>query len=546
MSASSKPKPTESIRNVSRAIISESTTFHFKPLSTLCSVLYNNKSGTGALCRLEFPKGTWHNLLISSFQVLKITSISKVIGVQLIFQNEKINLTPDWVKKLWTSSADEMDLTIIELSLIARSFLSTYNIEYLVSAYPQKAEIVTIYQISTNYKNTELIQVNGNIDDIIDGKVIEINGIIELIDAGSLVLNGDYKVIGIIPSASCRGKNISRHNKIEAINIVSIFDEFIRKLNIRFDKHTQNKEWVEWIYSIPQNELYIIGTGAFGNVYKTTEPNGNFIALKQVGGFGKLDSYKIEAQALEKEYLIVISLIHPRIIQFFAFVNDDQQNKMMIAMEYLEGGSLDDKIKPHKPLDNDSSCKYLMQILEGLDFLHNKKIFHSDIKPKNILFTSDDNIKIADFGIAVIDHTNSTPTASHCKGTRFFICPERLNGEPRSAENDIWCAGAVFVTMMTGHTLNHNVPAPEEKISQYKIYILGVFINEFLQNFHSEDFRKIIISRTLCKEKYRASTTELLKICQHRTFQTRMSAINNFKKWVSLEQFGYEFKGNAF
>ena len=92
-------------------------------------------------------------------------------------------------------------------------------------------------------------------------------------------------------------------------------------------------------------------------------------------------------------------------------------------MEYLEGGSLADRLKDQKPLPNDATLKYLKQILEGMDFLHLKNIYHSDIKPANILFNERDDVKICDFGIAVgIEwQTESSATASNMKAI-FVIC----------------------------------------------------------------------------------------------------------------------------
>ena len=63
--------------------------------------------------------------------------------------------------------------------------------------------------------------------------------------------------------------------------------------------------------------------------------------------------------------------------------------------------SLTDILKDKKPLPGSLVRWYLMQLLEGIDFLHQRNIFHSDIKPANILLTSEDNIKICDFGIVV-------------------------------------------------------------------------------------------------------------------------------------------------
>ena len=103
---------------------------------------------------------------------------------------------------------------------------------------------------------------------------------------------------------------------------------------------------------------------------------------------------------------------HPRIIQFFAIVRDQKNFQIMIVMEYMEGGSLADKLKDQKPLPDNSVLKYLVQILEGVGFIHRKEIYHSDIKPANILFDAEDNLKISDFGISVGGQLQTTRSAT--------------------------------------------------------------------------------------------------------------------------------------
>ena len=119
-------------------------------------------------------------------------------------------------------------------------------------------------------------------------------------------------------------------------------------------------------------------------------------------------------------------------------------------MELMEGGSLVDKLRDQKPLHDNSVLNYLTQILEGVSFLHRKGIYHSDIKPANILFTADDNLKISDFGIAVGSQlqTKSSATSSHFQGDFHYMSPERLQGADRSAANDIWSVGVIFVHMI--------------------------------------------------------------------------------------------------
>ena len=195
----------------------------------------------------------------------------------------------------------------------------------------------------------------------------------------------------------------------QATNIQAVLNAFAKYVIKMLNGKTENELWLEKINMIPPTEFQIIGSGGFGQVYKIkVKTESRELAVKIVQGYGSLSDYGPQIRALEKEYRLVSSLdIHPRIIQFFAFVPDINKVRLMIVMEYLAGGSLADKLKDHKPLADQKTHKYLVQILEGLDFLHQRNIYHSDIKPANILFTEEDNLKICDFGIAVELQTES-------------------------------------------------------------------------------------------------------------------------------------------
>ena len=183
-------------------------------------------------------------------------------------------------------------------------------------------------------------------------------------------------------------------------------------------------------------------------------------------------------------------------------------------MEYLEGGSLADKLISQNPLPDNSVLKYLVQILEGVSFIHRRKIYHSDIKPANILFTAADNLKISDFGIAVGGQleTTSSATSSHIQGDFRYLSPERLQGADRSAANDVWSVGATFVHMVSGQPLNARDTITQLliNISQYKICISGKPYGEYLSALNESDFKKQILSRTLCPESTRANCQQLL------------------------------------
>ena len=312
-----------------------------------------------------------------------------------------------------------------------------------------------------------------------------------------------------------------------AVNIIVIFDSIKKELTERFSAKSENEMWLEQIRQIPPHDLIWIGSGGYAKVYMTRESNGNILALKLVEGFGGLEAYERETRALQKEYALVTELdIHPRIINIFAFVKDFQRDRLIIIMEYLKGGNLQKRIdcclEQNATLDKILILKYLLQILEGVEYLHQNSIYHSDIKPANILLTSEDNIKICDFGIAVQLKPESSSQTSHLIGECYYMSPERIAGVSRTktfyAENDMWSIGATFVTMISGHTINHNNKSQFLQIilsiSEYKIFIEGTPLHEYLDRLVENDYRREIISRTLCKVNKRATAQQLLQTCE--------------------------------
>ena len=110
---------------------------------------------------------------------------------------------------------------------------------------------------------------------------------------------------------------------------------------------TENELWLERMNQMPKNELQLIGSGGFGRVYKFKEKSESetHVAVKIVSGLGSLNDYENQVFALQNEYRLVTELgNHPRIIQFFAIVRDEKNFQIMLIMEYLEGGSLADKL----------------------------------------------------------------------------------------------------------------------------------------------------------------------------------------------------------
>ncbi len=140
-------------------------------------------------------------------------------------------------------------------------------------------------------------------------------------------------------------------------------------------------------------------------------------------------------------------LHHGRIVRFLR----RDRSGIYLVMEYIEGEDLRVRLNKKRTLPLATACKYILQIAEGIEYLHSKSIIHLDLKPENIMVTSDNDIKILDFGLA--NHlAHADLLASDLqgpKGTPYYIAPEQICGRRDYKESDIYSLGILFYEMLT-------------------------------------------------------------------------------------------------
>ncbi|MCP4604673.1 MAG: HDOD domain-containing protein [Proteobacteria bacterium] len=201
-----------------------------------------------------------------------------------------------------------------------------------------------------------------------------------------------------------------------------------------------------------------IGQGGMGVVYKGEQTAiWRPVALKVLRP--KFSQDKKLHERFRNEASTASRLTHPNTITIYDFgVLDD--NGLYIAMEFIEGKSLDDEIDTHGVLDWQRSCRIAMQICGSLQEAHEHNIIHRDLKPDNIMLTrrgaESDVVKVLDFGIAKImadeesEYRPSLTAADEIFGTPEYMAPEQIRGEKLDPRTDIYAMGNILYRMMTG------------------------------------------------------------------------------------------------
>ncbi len=152
---------------------------------------------------------------------------------------------------------------------------------------------------------------------------------------------------------------------------------------------------------------------------------------------------------LIREAQAAAALDHPNICAVHGI--HEEEGETFIAMAYIDGPSLAEKIK-ERPLPLDEALSIAAQIAEGLNEAHEQGVVHRDIKPQNILLTSKGQVKILDFGLALLTGFSKLTKSGTTLGTPAYMSPEQLEGKNVDRRADVWALGCVLYEMLTQKT----------------------------------------------------------------------------------------------
>jgi tetratricopeptide (TPR) repeat protein len=201
-----------------------------------------------------------------------------------------------------------------------------------------------------------------------------------------------------------------------------------------------------------------IGQGGMGIVYRVSDRlTDSIIALKQVTTatyhleFSKTvaddeDTSKYSKIALANEFKILSSLRHPNIISVLDYGFDDEQLPFF-TMDLLESPREITDAALGQPTE--FCVQLLLQFLQALAYLHQHGIIHRDLKPSNVLVTSDDTVKVLDFGLALTSEY-AKAIENSVSGTLPYMAPEVIQGQPPSVSSDLYAFGIIAYEVLSG------------------------------------------------------------------------------------------------
>ncbi len=245
-----------------------------------------------------------------------------------------------------------------------------------------------------------------------------------------------------------------------------------------------------------------LGRGGMGIVYRAEDE-----VLQRTVAYKVLpDAIREDPKALEaffREARIAASLHHPNIVTIFDA--GQSADEVYIAMEYVEGRSLQEILEEAGALPLPQAVKMFRQACQSLAHAHGQKIVHRDVKPGNMMITRDGIVKLMDFGLAAVV-TQATAKVTSVRGTPYYMAPEQIMGEPISALSDQYSLGCTLYHMVAGHP-----PFVDGDVLYHHIHTPPVPARE--QNAKVPKWLDAVILRTMAKRPERrfSSVASLLQ-----------------------------------
>lgn len=206
--------------------------------------------------------------------------------------------------------------------------------------------------------------------------------------------------------------------------------------------------------------------------------------------------HQTSLEDMRREAAIMKRLNHDNVVNLIDVIDDPKAEQLYLVQEYCQMGAIMENLEGNTPLSEPTARKYFRDLLCGIDYLHRHGIVHRDIKPMNLLVTSDHIVKIGDFGAArVLQGTQAVGIA----GTPAFMAPELLSQDQSKYNGpavDLWSCGATLFMLVTGVPpwMADDEPTLAKRVQNDELVFFGEWARKLSPHLRN------LISRLLVKD----------------------------------------------
>lgn len=192
----------------------------------------------------------------------------------------------------------------------------------------------------------------------------------------------------------------------------------------------------------------LIGQGGMGEIYRAEDETlGRTVAVKVLAK--RFSADEALRGRFTREALAAARLSgEPNTVTIFDV--GEHEGRPFIVMEYLRGGSLEDRLRQHGAQDPGRALAWLDEAGAALDAAHDHGVVHRDVKPGNLLLAGDGTVRVADFGVASAAGLDSLTMTGTILGTAGYLAPEQARGEPTTPATDLYALAVVAFELLTG------------------------------------------------------------------------------------------------
>lgn len=194
-----------------------------------------------------------------------------------------------------------------------------------------------------------------------------------------------------------------------------------------------------------------LGRGGMAEVYKAYQPSlDRYVAIKLMHTF--LADEKEFLARFEREAKVVATLRHPNIVQVYDF--DVENGVYYMVMEFIEGETLKARMQALETkgewVSLDDAARIILATGSALKYAHDRGMVHRDVKPANVMITTDGQVILTDFGIAKIVSASNLTASGAMVGTPSYMAPEQGMGQPGDERSDIYSLGVMLYQLLLG------------------------------------------------------------------------------------------------